>query len=221
MLGWCCISKCFGRFLIIIVFLFFCSSLATAVPVAHFTYTINGSSITCTSTSTGATCYSWNISVDGVGSGDTGWICDNSSKIFIYTVQRTCQIQITHGAKNSTTSDFTTMGLGYITVAVDHPTYQNSTNRALCEDNGYYWYQDTDGVSRCHKDPETLPWNERKAPPQAGYPSFPSIRFGYFKLTLDGIIFFVIVIFIFLYVLSKMREKGGTNNGGNIIIIRK
>lgn len=101
--------------------------------------------------------------------------------------------------------------MGYVSPIVDNPTYQNCTNRRLCEDGGFYWYKDDDGVYRCHNVPMTLPWNEPKVFPEASYPELPEIRFGYFTLNFTGILFFVIVIFVALYIISKLREKGGKN----------
>jgi hypothetical protein len=186
-------------------------------PTASFTYSISGSNIICTSSDASTTnwsCYSWNIDIDGVGAGGTGWICDPSGKTFTYTVAKTCQVQITHSVKNGNFTDSVNRGLGYVDQIVDHPTYQNATTRTLCEGNGFYWYQDPDGAFRCHEEPRTLPWNERKVLPEASYPEWPTIRFGYVSLNLEGILFFSIVIFVFLYVYSKAKEKGGQGHGG-------
>lgn len=194
----------------------FFSPSASAVH-AGFSYTIENSSIICTDTSTDATSYCWNVTIDGVGAGTTGWITNVSGRSFIFTVTRTCQVQITHAVRNATTSDVVQKGMGYVTPVVDHPTYQNCTNRKLCEDNSFYWYADDDGVYRCHNQPMTMPWNKPRIYPEAGYPQFPDIQFGYFTLNFTGILFFVIVIFISLYIYTKVKDKGGKNIGTYII----
>jgi len=185
-------------------------------PTASFNYSISGSNIICTSSDVNTTywsCYSWEIYIDGVSTGSTGWICDPSGKTFIYTVQRTCQVQITHQVKNGNLTDSIGRGLGHISPIVDHPTYQNCTTRRLCDDGGFYWYQDADGIYRCHKEQMTMPWNKKTLLPEASYPAFPTIHFGFFTFKLEGILFFALVILVFLIVYTKLKEKGGQNHG--------
>jgi len=187
-------------------------------PVACFTYEIVGSSIYCTSCSLYADAYRWSVLINETSSGGTtGWITDGSGTEYVYTIPWSGVIKIILDVQTGVFTDTQAMSLGYIDIDQDYYDPEYYTQRAGCEAAGYYWYQDDDGIYRCHKHPETLPWNEDDDDlPEAGYPTFPKLKIGYFTIDITTLLIFIVTILVFVYLYTKKKEKkGGTQGGDN------
>lgn len=188
---------------IIIVLFLFCIIASTCSALsANFTISQNGSNIICTSTSTGnITKYRWSVMLNNSLVGTTGWVNDNNVSSYTFTFQDGGWVIIELCIGNATSTSCTSKSLGFISGLKDKYPPEHYKNCKLCEDAGYYWYNNS-----CHEEPETLPWNIEK--PLMGAEKKEkeyTIYFGEYSIDIRLLI--VLVFIIGLIVFGKRGRK--------------
>jgi len=181
---------------IIFAFLIFCF-IANSVSAlsSSFTTSQTGSNIVCTSTSSGIiTGYKWTIAVDGEDVGSTGWTNDSNMNTYTFTLPDGGQVEIELCVRDGSSVSCAQKGLGYITGVKDKYPPDHYQNCKLCEDAGYYWYNNS-----CHKEPETLPWNVKKPLQGAEEKKYEVEVFGYQVDSRLLVVFVAIIILILIF----------------------
>lgn len=191
----------------IITFGWFNFSNSTIVSVANFVFTISGSTVICTSTSTNPEAieyYRWNITVNGVSIGSTDWIDDESGSSHSFTFSEGGTYHVTLCVMMDNITSCMTKGTGYVPPAKDKYDPEDYITCKSCEDAGYYWY---DG--ECHEASKPLPWNEEREEelPEAGEHDKDKIEIFGWKVDIGIPIFFIILILVFIAVFRKKKEK--------------
>ena len=181
-------------------------SNSSFIPVANFEFTIEGVNVICISTSSNPGSidgYRWNVSINEIPSGSTGWINDVTGSEHSFSFPEGGSFHITLCIRWGTDTDCITKGTGYNPPNNDIYEPDHYNNCRSCEDAGYYWYDD-----ECHKEPEPLPWNEEKELPEAGGHSEGMIEIFGWNVDIGFIVFFAIVgIFCFLIFRKKKKKK--------------
>lgn len=186
--------------LIILVFCFLANSVGAIS--ASFDTVQTGSNITCTSTSSGTniTGYKWTITMDSSTVGSTGWTNDTNMNTYTFTLPDGGQVKIELCVRNNSDSSCVQKGLGYITGVKDLYPPEHYQNCKLCEEAGYYWYNDS-----CHKKAETLPWNVKK--PLQGAQEEGEQEVEFFGYSVDSRLLIVFVIVIVIILVFRGRKK--------------
>jgi len=182
---------------IILVFLLFCFCASSVSAInASFTAVQTGSNIVCTSTSTGTiTRYKWSVTLNNSIVGTTGWVSESAVTSYTYTFQDGGWVQFELCVGNSTTYTCATKSLGYVTGLKDKYPCEHYKSRKLCEDAGYYWYNNS-----CNCKDEILPWNVKKPLQGAddGDGEF-EIRIGEYKVNATIMIIIGIVLLLLIF----------------------
>ena len=165
----------------------------THTPIPDFDIIVEGSNIHVEDTSTNAYNieeYMWNITDEEGNVGSTGWVSDTSDLDHIFTFPESGHYMITYWIKyDGNKTAWLMKGTEKLIPLVDKYEPERYSSCKSCKDADYYWYNDS-----CHRNPETLPWNEKPALPPAGQHDEYIIQIGEWNVDLRILIVIAILV---------------------------